>query len=68
MIKIIRNEIKFKNLILSDDVSMNSLKYSITENTKKAFGAGCNLVLHCNGNIKEMTLVAENSPKLTFLS
>ena len=64
LIKIIRNEIKFKNLILSDDISMNSLKYSIAENTKKAFSAGCNLVLHCNGNIKEMTLVAENSPKV----
>lgn len=66
LIKIIRNEIKFKNLILSDDISMNSLKYSIAENTKKAFSAGCNLVLHCNGNIKEMTLVAENSPKVNL--
>ncbi len=64
LIKIIRNKIKFKNLILSDDLSMKSLKYSIAENTKKAFSAGCNLALHCNGNIKEMILVAENSPKV----
>ncbi len=64
LIKIIRNKIKFKNLILSDDLSMKSLKYSITENTVRAFNAGCNLALHCNGNIKEMTLVAENSPKV----
>ena len=62
LISIIRNEIKFKNLIISDDLSMKSLKYSITENTQKAFKAGCNLALHCNGNIKEMTFVAENSP------
>ena len=64
MIKIIRNHIKFKNLIISDDLSMKSLKYSIKENTIKAFKAGCNLVLHCNGNLKEMNIVAINSPKI----
>ena len=64
LIKIIRNQIKFKNLILSDDLSMSSLKFSIEENTKRAFSAGCNLALHCNGNLKEMTLVAKNSPKV----
>ena len=65
MIEIIRNKIKFKNLLISDDLSMKSLKFSIIKNTKKAFTAGCNLVLHCNGNLKEMTLVAENSPKVS---
>ncbi len=64
IIRIIRNEIKFKNLIITDDLSMKSLKYSMKENTKRAFKAGCNLALHCNGNIKEMTSVAENSPKV----
>lgn len=62
LIKIIRNQIKFKNLIISDDISMKSLKYSLSENTKRAFIAGCNLVLHCNGNLKEMTVVGDNSP------
>ena len=64
MIKIIRNEVKFKNLLISDDLSMKSLKFSIQQNTIKAFEAGCNLVLHCNGNLKEMNIVAENSPKV----
>ena len=41
-----------------------NLKYSIQQNTIKAFEAGCNLALHCNGNLKEMTIVAKNSPKL----
>ena len=64
VINIIRKDIGFKNLIISDDLSMKSLKYSIVENTKKAFTAGCNIVLHCNGNLREMTLVAKNSPKV----
>ena len=64
MIKIIRNHIKFKNLLISDDLSMKSLKYSIKQNTIKAFEAGCDLALHCNGNFKEMSIVAENSPTI----
>tara|TARA_B100001741_G_C16489528_1_gene568992 strand:+ start:223 stop:1173 length:951 start_codon:yes stop_codon:yes gene_type:complete len=62
IINLIRHKIGFKNLIISDDLSMKALKGPISQNTKKAFTAGCNLVLHCNGNYKEMCNVAENSP------
>jgi beta-N-acetylhexosaminidase len=65
IICLIRDKIKFKNILMSDDISMKSLKYSIKQNTQKAFNAGCNLVLHCNGNYKEMLIVAENSPLLS---
>ena len=44
---------------------MKGLKFSIEKNTLKAFSAGCNLVLHCNGRLKEMTIVAKNSPLLS---
>ena len=62
IIQLIRSNIKFKNIIMSDDISMKSLKSSIKVNTLRAFNAGCDLVLHCNGNIKEMSYVAINSP------
>ena len=62
IIRLIRNYIGFKNIIISDDISMKSLKYSTKINTLKAFSAGCNLVLHCNANYSEMRVVAENSP------
>ena len=65
VIKLIRNNIGYKNIIMTDDISMKSLKFSLKENTIRAFTAGCNLVLHCNGNIKEMTTVANNSPFIT---
>ena len=65
IINIIRKKIGFKNLILSDDISMKALKYSISKNTTQAFNAGCNLVLHCNGKYKEMLIVAQNSPLLS---
>ena len=60
----IRNKIGFKNILISDDLSMKSLKGSIKENTIKTFNSGCNLVLHCNGNINEMEIVGKNSPKI----
>ena len=44
---------------------MKGLKFTVKENTIKAFNAGCDLVLHCNANLKEMHIVAENSPKLS---
>ena len=62
LIKLIRNRIGFKNILISDDLSMKSLKGPIKENTIKTFKAGCNIVLHCNGNLKEMTIVGQNSP------
>ena len=65
MIKLIRDKIRFKNLLISDDLSMKSLKGNLRENTIKTFTAGCNLALHCNGNIKEMEIVAKNSPTLS---
>ena len=62
IIQIIRKKIGYKNILISDDLSMKSLKGNLKENTIKTFSAGCNLVLHCNGNPKEMEIVAKNSP------
>ena len=69
MIKLIRNEIGFRNIIISDDLSMKSLKGTLKENTIKTFNAGCNIALHCNGNSKEMEIVGKNSPLINnFIS
>ncbi len=65
IIKLIREKIGFKNIIITDDISMKALKHPIQISTIKAFDAGCDIVLHCNGNINEMTKVAKNSPKLS---
>ena len=62
--KIVRNHINFKGLLISDDISMKSLKYKLEKNAVKALQAGCNLVLHCNGNINEMSKLAKVIPKI----
>ena len=62
MIALIRDKIGFKNILISDDLSMKSLKKDLKYNTLKTFSSGCNIALHCNGNINEMVTVASNSP------
>jgi len=69
LIKLIRKKIGFKNILISDDLSMKSLKGTLEENTIKTFKAGCNLALHCNANLKEMEVVGKNSPLINkFIS
>ncbi len=65
IIHYIRNKIGFKNILISDDLSMKSLKEDIKTNTVKTFKAGCNIALHCNGNYNEMKIVAKNSPLIS---
>ena len=62
--KIIRKHINFKGILISDDISMKSLKYPLLENATRALKAGCNIVLHCNGNIKEMIELSKVIPKI----
>ena len=66
---IIRKNIGFKGILISDDISMKSLKYNLETNALRAIQSGCNLVLHCNANLKEMkklAIVIPNIDKFTI--
>jgi beta-N-acetylhexosaminidase len=63
--QVIRGVIGFQGLLMSDDVSMNALSGSIAERTRAIFSAGCDIVLHCNGNFEEMRDVAAVTPELS---
>ncbi len=62
---VIRGAIGFQGLLMSDDVSMNALSGNIAERTRAIFAAGCDMALHCNGNIEEMRDVAGQTPELS---
>jgi len=62
--EVIRGFIGFQGLLMSDDISMNALSGSIAERSRAAFGAGCDVVLHCNGDLVEMSEVAGATPLL----
>ena len=61
---IIRRYIGFDGILISDDISMKALKYELNKNALRALNAGCNLVLHCNGNIREMSKLAKIIPTI----
>ncbi|WP_407950470.1 beta-N-acetylhexosaminidase [Parvibaculum sp.] len=54
----IRTRIGFEGLLMSDDLSMKALRGGLAERTRAALAAGCDLVLHCNGDMAEMEAVA----------
>jgi beta-N-acetylhexosaminidase len=62
---VIRGEIGFDGLLMSDDVSMQALSGDFASRTHSIFGAGCDVVLHCNGVMDEMLAVAANTPVVT---
>lgn len=63
--EIIRGWLGFDGLLLSDDLSMKALSGDFSERAHSAFAAGCDIVLHCNGNMEEMKAVAGATPELT---
>ena len=62
---VIRGSIGFQGLLMSDDVSMNALAGSLAERTRAIISAGCDMILHCNGNLEEMREVARETPALS---
>ena len=68
MIEIIREEIGFDGLLMTDDISMKALSAPMGERVRAALHAGCDLVLHCNGDRAEMEAVAAEAPVLAGAS
>jgi len=63
-IKVIREAIGFDGLLMTDDLSMKALSGDFRERTRAALKAGCDVVLHCNGDMAEMKPVAETTGAL----
>src|SRR5258708_18727645 len=61
----IRGFLGFEALLLSDDLAMRALSGTIAERTRAALAAGCDMALHCNGNLAEMEAVASAAPELS---
>jgi len=61
VIKIIRDDIGFSGILISDDLSMKALNGSFSQRASNSLKAGCDLVLHCNGEMEEMVQVVEGT-------
>src|SRR5689334_12385579 len=62
--QVIRGFIGFQGLLMTDDISMNALSGTVSERSRAALTAGCDIVLHCNGDLTEMVAVAAEAPEL----
>lgn len=56
---VIRSQIGFDGLLMSDDLSMGALQGSLSQRAKASIAAGCDIALHCNGELDEMLEVAD---------
>ncbi len=64
VIGLIRDDIGFGGLLMTDDLSMNALPGDMRDRTLDARAAGCDVALHCNGDVDEMASVAEHAGPL----
>ena len=62
--QVIRGHIGFDNLLMSDDLSMKALGGAMQDRAQAALDAGCDVLLHCNGDMAEMAAVVEAAPHL----
>jgi beta-N-acetylhexosaminidase len=65
VIRLIRDDIGFDGLLMSDDISMKALGGTFEERAKAALRAGCDVVLHCNGDMDEMKGIVAGSSHLS---
>ena len=63
-IRVIRDVIGFDGLIVCDDLSMNALSGNLSRRARESVRAGCDVLLHCNGSLPQMTEVVAETPRL----
>jgi beta-N-acetylhexosaminidase len=68
VVRLIREEIGFGGLLMTDDLSMRALQGSFAGRVERALAAGCDMILHCNGDPDEMAEVAAAVPPLVGLA
>jgi len=68
MMRVIREDIGFAGLIMTDDLSMQALSGTLAERAAASLAAGCDVVLHCNGIPADMMQVAGATAPLSALA
>ncbi len=65
MREVIRGAIGFDGLVMSDDLSMKALGGDFADRARASLAAGCDVVLHCNGDMAEMKAVMTGTKALS---
>lgn len=62
---VIRGRIGFDGLLMSDDLGMHALSGSFADRARGVIAAGCDLALHCSGDMAEMISVAQGLAEIS---
>lgn len=65
MMDVIRNDIGFNGLLMTDDIGMEALSGNVAQRTAASIAAGCDVILHCCGDAAEIVQVAEAAGQMT---
>lgn len=65
MMDVIRSEIGFDNLIMTDDISMKALDGAVDQISRDALAAGCDVILYCNAALSDRAAVADAAGEMT---
>ena len=65
---LVRGTLGYQGLVMTDDLDMKALSGDLTDLTRKALSAGCDIALHCNGKMGSMVKVAKGARKLSGLA
>jgi beta-N-acetylhexosaminidase len=65
MMRLIREDIGFDNLIMTDDISMKALAGEVDAIAAGALAAGCDVVLYCNATLEDRTRVADAAGEMS---
>ena len=63
--QVIRGEIGFDGLLMSDDLDMKALSGDVPSRAVECVAAGCDLALNCWGRFDEMVEIADRLPDIT---
>ena len=65
---VIRKDIGFDGLIMTDDISMKALSGDLSTLSRTSLAAGCDVILHCNGTLSERREVAQAAGEMTDIA
>ncbi|MCL6283016.1 beta-N-acetylhexosaminidase [Ruegeria sp. 2012CJ41-6] len=68
LVTLIRSQIGFDGLLMTDDISMKALSGSVADKATSAIAAGCDVVLHCNGTFEDRAAVAEAAGEMSSVA
>lgn len=67
-VRYLREALGLTGLLMTDDISMGALSGPVRDRGRRALDAGCDLVLHCNGDLPDMMALADNLGEMTELA